>query len=123
MAKYLCTCNKGKNRGWGNKLYPTEVNSKGICIYCGHYAYAQPSDKHLRYPRNPVRPYENEPTKTKSYWSKSVGIDKYYQYFHGVDQPKWGQKKIERKLYKQLSKEDFDEQNSSKLDRTSEHGS
>ena len=120
MAKYFCTCNKGKNKYGGSKLYPTEVDSEGICVYCGHYAYAQPNDKHLLYPRNPQSPYANEPTKTKSYWSKSVGIDKYYQYFHGSDQPNWGQKKIERKLYKQLSKEDNHEQKSDRLGRISE---
>tara|TARA_A100001201_G_scaffold143281_1_gene144256 strand:- start:2741 stop:3112 length:372 start_codon:yes stop_codon:yes gene_type:complete len=117
MAKYLCTCNKGKFKGGGTKLYPTEVNSEGICIYCGYYAYAQPDDKHLKYPRNPQRPYDQEPSKTKTYWSRTVGIDKYYQYYHGADQPNWGQKKLGKLTNKELQQREEKVKNEEKFRR------
>ena len=76
--KWMCTCNKGKILGSTashQKLYPTEVDEEEICVYCGFYAYAEPSDKHDLYPLKKLKngKWLREISRSRSEWYFKFG--------------------------------------------------
>jgi len=77
--KWMCTCNKGKQiciSPKHQKLYPTEVDEEEICIYCGFYAYAEPSENHELYPLKKIRngKWLREISRSRSEWYRKFGV-------------------------------------------------
>ncbi len=72
---YKCTCNKksGEELAHLNSMYTTTVDGDGVCVYCGHYAFAvMEGESHIR------RTFKGD-TRTKA-----TGVDDVYVQTYSV---------------------------------------
>ena len=100
MVRYYCTCRLGTYRGHSPTINITEVDAEGICIYCRHYAVANPSEKNILYPRSRKGNQISEISQCPAVWSLSVGLAKFHAWKGESGIPfKNGFKKLERELY------------------------
>ena len=88
MAKYYCSCRKGtRTKLDGNYHHTTynrtETDAEGICVYCGHYAFARAEDRFELFPRHKGKITDMEVHKNVYNWE-----DKrlYHQYHFGCDE-------------------------------------
>ena len=85
-----CTCNKNKTprNAYNNRLFETEVDKNGYCIYCGYVGIWQ-NFKYERYPRaDAIGGYRPVSESLGSWYEgkvKSSIFHAYYNYFHVVD--------------------------------------
>jgi len=116
MLRYYCTCKKDTVRYeyQHTKMFVTEVDDEGICIYCGHYAFTRANPSHELFPRaNSGKPMDMEINTTIGFWSDH---NLFYQYFHGYEPFRQG---LSRKaLVKDIKEKQDGRKRETRLERT-----
>ena len=117
MNDYYCTCQFNrdvkKQRYTDHKRYHlTEVDSEGICKYCGYYAVARPPEKYCIYPVKFNWGPHREVSDSLQKWTNSLGLEKFSAWKGESGVPyRWGQTKLPHELVEKEREKDEQERN------------